>query len=177
MARSLRPLSNFRRRTSRIFRIDNLSAGMDTSLLKRGAIDRLDCRRTRPPNRTHRCSRSRGIRAHDRVDWVLMIPWNLRSRSRGFCINDDNRWDLTSVKTRRRTDWLVLAQFTPEVLVLVPLVGACLMLVRNSFNDWDPIQTMVPAWTVKNYIFIFTDPAQIKGLFTTLRISLTVTVV
>jgi ABC-type spermidine/putrescine transport system permease subunit I len=81
------------------------------------------------------------------------------------------------VKTRRRTDWLALALFTPGVLVLVPLVGACLMLVRNSFNDWDPIQTMVPAWTVKNYIFIFTDPAQIKGLFTTLRISLTVTVV
>lgn len=51
------------------------------------------------------------------------------------------------------------------------------MLVRYSFNDWDPMQTMIPAWTLKNYFFIFTDPAQIKGLLTTLRISLTVTLV
>ena len=36
MARSLSPASNFRRKTSRIFRIDNLSVGMVTPLLKRG---------------------------------------------------------------------------------------------------------------------------------------------
>src|ERR1039458_1643688 len=85
MARSLNPLSNFLRRTSPIFRIDNLSVGMDTSLLKRGAIDRLDCRRTRPPNRPHRmltipwnpCSRSRGLGAHDPVETALTIPWIL----------------------------------------------------------------------------------------------------
>src|SRR5271166_5205161 len=83
MARSLNPLSNFIRRTSRIFRIDNLSVGMDTSLLKRGAIGRLDCRRTRLPNRPHRtltipcnvCSRSRGLGAHDPVETALTIPW------------------------------------------------------------------------------------------------------
>ena len=51
------------------------------------------------------------------------------------------------------------------------------MLVRYSFNDWDPMQAMIPAWTLKNYLFIFTDPAQIKGLLTTMRISLTVTLV
>jgi hypothetical protein len=85
MARSLRPLSNFIRTTSRIFRIDNLSVGMDTSLLKRGPIGRLDCRRTRLPNRPHRmltipwksCSRSRGLGAHDPVETALTIRWIL----------------------------------------------------------------------------------------------------
>ncbi|MER9353830.1 ABC transporter permease [Mesorhizobium sp. M0514] len=81
------------------------------------------------------------------------------------------------MKTRLKTDWHALALFAPGVLVLVPLVGACCMLVRYSFNDWDPMQAMVPTWTLKNYFFIFTDPAQIKGLLTTLRISLTVTLV
>ncbi|WP_162918227.1 ABC transporter permease [Taklimakanibacter deserti] len=80
------------------------------------------------------------------------------------------------MKTRLQTDWLALALFTPGILVVAPLVGACFMLVRNSFNDWDPMLTMVPAWTLKNYFYIFTDPAQIKALITTLRISLTVTV-
>ena len=36
ITRSLNPLSNFKRRTSRIFRIDNLSVGMDPSLLDEG---------------------------------------------------------------------------------------------------------------------------------------------
>src|ERR1700722_9447271 len=95
MARSLNPPSNFIRRTSPIFRIDNLSVGMDTSLLKRGAIDRLDCRRTRPPNRPHRtltiprnvCSRSSGQGAHDPVETALTIPWILH----------DTRWKVPGV--------------------------------------------------------------------------------
>jgi hypothetical protein len=36
ITRSLSLLSNFKRRTSRIFRIDNLSVGMDPSLLNEG---------------------------------------------------------------------------------------------------------------------------------------------
>ena len=60
---------------------------MDTSLLKRGPIDRLDCRRTRPPNRPHRMltipwksrSRSRGLDAHDPVETALTIPWILHA--------------------------------------------------------------------------------------------------
>lgn len=81
------------------------------------------------------------------------------------------------MKTHPKTDWQALVLFTPGVLVLVPLIGACCMLVRYSFNDWDPVQTMVSSWTLKNYFFIFSDPAQIKGLLNTLRISLTVTVI
>ncbi|TIW14750.1 MAG: ABC transporter permease, partial [Mesorhizobium sp.] len=51
------------------------------------------------------------------------------------------------------------------------------MLARYSFNEWDPVRTMVPAWTLEHYVFIFTDPSQLKSLLRTLRISLTVTVV
>ena len=36
ITRSLNPLSNFKRRTSRIFRIDDISVGMDPSLLDEG---------------------------------------------------------------------------------------------------------------------------------------------
>jgi putative spermidine/putrescine transport system permease protein len=80
------------------------------------------------------------------------------------------------LKKRLQTDWFALVLFAPGVLVLLPLIGACLMLVRYSFNDWDPMLAMVPAWTLDNYFYVFTDPAQIKGLITTLRISLIVTV-
>jgi len=65
---SLGLLSNFKRRTSRIFRIDNISVGMDPSLLNEGAIGRGDYRRTRLQRPSTGCSRSRGIRAHDRAE-------------------------------------------------------------------------------------------------------------
>ncbi|TIW50190.1 MAG: ABC transporter permease [Mesorhizobium sp.] len=81
------------------------------------------------------------------------------------------------MKMRSRTDWRAIALFSPGIAVLVPLVGACLMLARYSFNEWDPVRTMVPAWTLEHYVFIFTDPSQLKSLLRTLRISLTVTVV
>ncbi|WP_152979998.1 ABC transporter permease [Mesorhizobium sp. 1M-11] len=81
------------------------------------------------------------------------------------------------MKKHLQTDWFAPALFAPGILVLLPLVGAFVMLVRYSFNDWDPMLGMVPAWTLENYYYVFTDPAQFKGLVTTLRISLVVTVV
>ena len=56
---SLGLLSNFKRRTSRIFRIDNISVGMDPSLLNEGAIGRGDYRRTRLQRPSTGCSRGK----------------------------------------------------------------------------------------------------------------------
>jgi putative spermidine/putrescine transport system permease protein len=72
--------------------------------------------------------------------------------------------------------WTGLALLAPGMLVLASLVAACAILLRYSFNDWDPVRTMVSAWTLKNYSFIFTDPAQVGGLLTTMRISFVVTI-
>jgi putative spermidine/putrescine transport system permease protein len=67
------------------------------------------------------------------------------------------------------------ALLAPGLLILASLFAACLILLRYSFNDWDPVRTMVPAWTLQNYADLLLDPAQQRALVTTLRISLTVT--
>lgn len=67
------------------------------------------------------------------------------------------------------------ALLAPGLLILASLLVACLILLRYSFNDWDPVRTMVPAWTLRNYAGLLLDPAQQRALLTTLRISLTVT--
>ena len=61
--------------------------------------------------------------------------------------------------------------------MLVTLGLACLILLRYSFNHWDPVRTMVPDWTVANYLAFATDPVVRRALINTLRISLVVTVV
>src|SRR5271163_4776022 len=102
ITRSLSPLSNFKRRTSRIFRIDNLSVGMDPSLLNEGAIGRGDCRRTPLPGSSTGCSRSRGIRAQDRVESLLRIAWTECSRSSGIGAQDPV--DYARLQTRQPQD-------------------------------------------------------------------------
>jgi hypothetical protein len=80
ITRSLGPFSNLKRKTLRIFRIDNLSVGMDPSLLNEG------------PQAVwivgERARRRLPQAAHDPVDWLLMIAWNCRSRSRGLSAHD-----------------------------------------------------------------------------------------
>jgi putative spermidine/putrescine transport system permease protein len=80
------------------------------------------------------------------------------------------------LKKRYDIAWSALPMLAPGLLIIVPLLAACVILLRISFNDWDPVRTMVPSWTLKNYIYIFTNPAQLNGLLNTLRISLIVTV-
>ena len=72
--------------------------------------------------------------------------------------------------------WPAFALLSPGLLILASLVAACAILLRYSFNDWDPVRTMVPAWTAKNYLNLFLDPAQQRAAVTTLRISVIVTV-
>lgn len=71
--------------------------------------------------------------------------------------------------------WPAFALLSPGLLILVSLVVACAILLRYSFNDWDPVRTMVPAWTLKNYTNLILDPAQQRAMVTTLRISVIVT--
>lgn len=80
------------------------------------------------------------------------------------------------MKKRHEITWSALGLLAPGLLVLASLLAACVILLRYSFNEWDPVRTMVPTWTLKNYVYVFTDPAQLNALLTTLRISLVVTV-
>src|ERR1700749_3140165 len=98
---SLSPLS---RRTSRIFRIDNLSVGMDPSLLNEGAIGRGDWRRTHLPVSSTGCSRSRGIRAQDRVESLLRIAWTECSRSSGIGAQDPVDYAVAALLARKPDD-------------------------------------------------------------------------
>ena len=72
------------------------------------------------------------------------------------------------------TAWPAAALLAPGLLILLSLFGACLSLLRYSFNDWDPVHTMVPAWTLRKYASLVLDPVQLRALEITLRISLTV---
>jgi ABC-type spermidine/putrescine transport system permease subunit I len=80
------------------------------------------------------------------------------------------------VKSRHVGTGASLVLLAPGLLILVSLLAACVILLRYSFNVWDPVRAMVPAWSLKNYFYILTDPAQFSALLTTLRISLIVTV-
>lgn len=72
--------------------------------------------------------------------------------------------------------WRLLL-LAPGATVILSLVIACLILLRFSFNSWDPVRTMTPDWTLRNYIALFGDPTVLRAFLTTLRISVIVTVV
>jgi ABC-type spermidine/putrescine transport system permease subunit I len=67
--------------------------------------------------------------------------------------------------------------FLPGATIILSLVVACLILLRFSFNTWDPVRTMVPDWSLRNYAALATDPVVARAFITTLRISVIVTVV
>jgi putative spermidine/putrescine transport system permease protein len=77
-------------------------------------------------------------------------------------------------RPRRRSPWFTLL-FLPGGLVLASLLATCVILLRYSFDRWDPAQTVVPAWTLANYVRLVTDPVVGRALTTTLRISFIVT--
>jgi putative spermidine/putrescine transport system permease protein len=76
----------------------------------------------------------------------------------------------------RRLPWAALL-FVPGAVIILSLVAACLILVRYSLNTWDPVRTMVPAWSAANYLAFFTEPLFGRVFLNTLRISVIVTVV
>lgn len=80
-------------------------------------------------------------------------------------------------RTGRGRALALLVLFAPGAVVMASLVVACLVLVRYSFNAWDPAGTMVPAFTLASYERLFTDPVLRMALANTVRISATVTVI
>jgi putative spermidine/putrescine transport system permease protein len=71
----------------------------------------------------------------------------------------------------------VAALFVPGGLVLLSLVVACAILLRYSFNHWDPVRTMVPDWTGRHYAAVLQDPTVRRAFVNTVRISVVVTAV
>lgn len=67
--------------------------------------------------------------------------------------------------------------FLPGATIILSLVIACLILLRFSFNTWDPVRTMVPDWSLHNYVALTTDPVVARAFITTIRISVIVTIV
>jgi putative spermidine/putrescine transport system permease protein len=56
-------------------------------------------------------------------------------------------------------------------------VAACGILLRYSFNYWDPVRTMVPGWTPQHYLAVLRDPTVQRAFLNTVRISVVTTVV
>jgi putative spermidine/putrescine transport system permease protein len=59
---------------------------------------------------------------------------------------------------------------------MIFLVLSCFILLRYSFNGWDPVRTMYDAWIPDNYIRFFTDEFYRQVFLDTVQISLIVTV-
>jgi putative spermidine/putrescine transport system permease protein len=70
-----------------------------------------------------------------------------------------------------------LLLFGPGAAILLALLVACLILFRYSLNRWDPVRTMIPDWTIANYLAFVSNPVVRRAFVTTLRISAIVTVV
>src|SRR5258706_6087490 len=77
ITRSLAPQAYFRRRTSRTFRIDNLSAGIRPPFAnrKRRTLPGSDCRQRSPLHPINRGGRlrSESVAAFDRIGWPLSV--------------------------------------------------------------------------------------------------------
>jgi len=81
---------------------------------------------------------------------------------------------LGAARARVRLPWPVLL-FVPALLIIVSLVIAFLVLLRFSFNHWDPVHTMVSSWTLANYVALFSNPVVGRAFVNTARISAIVT--
>jgi len=62
-------------------------------------------------------------------------------------------------------------------MVALGLFLPILILLRYSFNRFEPRLMMVEAFTLQNYVKFFTDPFYTNILFTTLRVALITTVI
>jgi putative spermidine/putrescine transport system permease protein len=84
---------------------------------------------------------------------------------------------MSFVETRRGTGWTASALIAPAtIFVILCLAAPLAILLRYSFNSFiAETKTMVEAMTIANYVKFFTDPYYTSALFTTLRVSLLVT--
>jgi putative spermidine/putrescine transport system permease protein len=78
--------------------------------------------------------------------------------------------------SRRRRPWFLLL-FLPGGAVILSLVATCLILLRISFNNWDPIRAMTPGWSLDNYAALLGNPVVVRAFVTTLRTSAIATAV
>jgi putative spermidine/putrescine transport system permease protein len=79
---------------------------------------------------------------------------------------------VTASQTRDRQLPLSRLLAVPASLFLAFFVVSMLLLLRYSFNDWTSQNGMTPAWTLKQYYQIFTNPHYYGVILNTLRISL-----
>ncbi|HTR85084.1 MAG TPA: ABC transporter permease, partial [Reyranella sp.] len=86
---------------------------------------------------------------------------------------------MSFVETRRATGWTASALIAPAtVFVILCLLAPLAILLRYSLNGFiGETKTMVDALTLANYVKFFTDPYYTSALYTTLRVSLLVTLV
>lgn len=63
----------------------------------------------------------------------------------------------------------------PAFAISASLLGACLVILRYSFNAWSSTGGMTTAWTIEHYVAFVSDPFHYKVLATTLRVSLITT--
>ncbi len=79
---------------------------------------------------------------------------------------------------RRRETGAALALLGPaSVLMLLTLIAPLGLLLRDSFNRFDPTELMIEAVTPDNYLRFFADPFYWNVLVTTIRVSVIVTAV
>lgn len=76
---------------------------------------------------------------------------------------------------RARVGLARAALLVPALSVLLPLLVACGLLIRYSFNGWDPVRTMYPAWTLQNYRSVLGDPFYRGVLVNTVKLGAIVT--
>lgn len=82
-----------------------------------------------------------------------------------------------SARRKARAEAWRLLLLAPGAAIILSLVIACLILLRFSFNSWDPVRTMTPDWSLHNYVALLGDSTVLRAFLTTLRISVVVTVV
>ena len=63
------------------------------------------------------------------------------------------------------------------IIVALGVIGPLLILLRYSFNQYDPRMLMIETFTLENYVKFFTDTFYLGVFFTTLRVALTTTAV
>jgi putative spermidine/putrescine transport system permease protein len=81
----------------------------------------------------------------------------------------------SALPERVRTGLVRAGLLAPALSLLLPLLVACGLLVRYSFNGWDPTRTMYAAWTLDNYRAVLGDPFYRGVLWNTLQIGAIVT--
>ncbi len=81
-----------------------------------------------------------------------------------------------STLPERMRAWLGRAVLlVPALSLLLPLLIACLLLMRYSLNGWDTGRNMYPAWTLRNYSGVLGDPFYRGVLGNTLKLGAIVT--